>query len=124
MKKIGMFLMAATLLAFSTQTFAESSVKTAPTAKTVPFKVKARKTERTKLQRHVGEIRKISLNDQLLVVKNPRGEESFKIFPETQVKRGRERHLQSDLEEGMKVTIKYSEENGTKIARVVTLPKK
>jgi hypothetical protein len=123
MKRLGMFLMTALLLAFSSQIFAESSVKTAPTTKPAPFKVKAKRTEKVKLQRHVGEIQKISLTDQLLVVKSPRGEESFKIFPETQVKRGRERHLQSDLEEGMTVTIKYSEENGAKVARIVNLPK-
>jgi hypothetical protein len=121
MKTIRTLLAIAVLTAFSIPVFAGEIVTTNPVAKSAPIKLK--KSGKVKVQRHTGVLQAVNLDDRSLTVKNRRGEESFTILPETKVTRGRERLLQGDLREGMKVTIGYEVENGEKIARSVRVAK-
>ncbi|HET6371149.1 MAG TPA: hypothetical protein VFG95_08125, partial [Nitrospiria bacterium] len=74
-------------------------------------------------QQRYGILQSVDLDGRSLTVKNRRGEESFKILPDTRVTRGRKRILQGDLREGMKVTIAYEKVSGEKIARSVRVAK-
>ena len=119
MKRIVMFLVAAALLVFTHPLSAE------PTA-AVPQQAKVSTVDALKglkLRESTGVISSVNLDGQSLIIKNRRGELIFSIVPETQVKKGREKVQQAELETGMKVTVRYWEKEGRKIARIVKLEK-
>jgi hypothetical protein len=120
MKHIVMFLIAAALLAITAPLSAE------PTA-SAPQKAKVSTVEALKglkLHQSTGVISSIDLDHQNLIIKNRRGEHAFSIVSETQVKKGREKLGQTQLQPGMKVTVRYWEQEGRKIARIIKLIEK
>ena len=121
MKTIRTLLAVALLAAFSFPVFAEEPTTTDSAVKGVPTELK--KTEGVRTQQRYGILQSVDLDGRSLTVKNRRGEESFKILPDTRVTRGRKRILQGDLREGMKVTIAYEKVSGEKIARSVRVAK-
>jgi hypothetical protein len=121
MKTIRTLLAVAVLMAFSFPVFAEEPTATDAAVKSVPTEL--RKSEGVKTQHRSGILQSVDLDGQSLTVKNRRGEESFKILPDTRVTRGRKRIQQGDLGEGMKVTIAYEKVDGEKIARSVRVAK-
>jgi hypothetical protein len=74
------------------------------------------------LRQHTGVILSVDPDQKRMVIKNRRGEHFFSITPDTQVKKGREKFTQADLKPGVKVTVRYWEQEGKKIARIVKLP--
>ena len=76
-----------------------------------------------KIRQHTGVIAEFDPKGGELVIKNRKGQFSLSVNSETQVKRGREKLGQDQLRTGMRVTVKYWEKEGKKIARIVKLPK-
>lgn len=76
-----------------------------------------------KLRQHTGVIQTVDFDEQTLVVKGRRGEKTFSMVLNTQVKRGREKIESSELMPGTKVTVRYKVLGGEKIAWIVKLPK-
>ena len=79
--------------------------------------------EGLKLRQHTGVITAVNANDESLVIKNRRGEYSFSMNSDTQVKKGREKLAQSELRPGIKVTVRYWKDGEKKMARIVKLQK-
>ncbi|MBI3611117.1 MAG: hypothetical protein HY204_10520 [Nitrospirae bacterium] len=70
-----------------------------------------------------GTVKAVDLTAHTLSIKNRRGEQSFVITPETQLKRGRE-HLRLDgLKVESEVTVTYWDRDGKKQARLIRLKK-
>jgi hypothetical protein len=74
--------------------------------------------------RHLtGTVKDVDLTNHTFTIKNRRGEQSFVISPETQLKKGRE-HLRLDgLQPESEVTVSYWDRNGKKEAGVIQLAK-
>ena len=68
-----------------------------------------------------GTVKSIDLVDQILSVKNKRGEQNFSITPETRVKKGRVHLKLAELKPGSEVTVKYWLHDGKKQAGSVKL---
>jgi len=119
MKSIVMFLIVAVLLAIATPILAEPIPAASQEAKASTLET----LQGLELRQHTGVISSVNLDEQRLVIKNRRGEQTFSIVTETQVKKGREKVKLAVLESGMKVTVRYWEQEGRKIARIVKLEK-
>ena len=120
MKNIVSFLIVACMLTiFSSSVLAQEAVSALPTA----GKSTIEALKGLKLRQHSGVIKEVDLVDHRLVIKNRRGEQIFSMTPETQVKKGRKKFTRNDLKLGVKVTVRYWENKGEKIARIVKLHK-
>jgi translation elongation factor EF-G len=117
MNRIAMFLVVAALMAVTHPLSAEPTPSAPRKAKTST--VEAMKN--LKLQQSTGVISSVDLERQSLIVKNRRGEQAFSVASETQVKKGREKFKPTELKPGMKVTVRYWEQEGRKIARIIKL---
>ncbi|HTN42933.1 MAG TPA: hypothetical protein VMN77_03960 [Nitrospiria bacterium] len=74
--------------------------------------------------RHLsGTVKDVDLTAHTLTIKNRRGEQSFVISPETQLKKGRERLRLDGLQRESKVTVSYWDRDGKKEAGVIQLAK-
>jgi hypothetical protein len=74
--------------------------------------------------RHLtGTVKNVDLAAHTFTIKNRRGEQSFVISPETQLKKGRERLRLDGLQPESKVTVSYWDRNGKKEAGVIKLSK-
>ncbi|HUK55295.1 MAG TPA: hypothetical protein VLY20_01400 [Nitrospiria bacterium] len=74
--------------------------------------------------RHItGTVKDVDLTAHTFSIKNRRGEQSFVISPETQLKRGRERLRLDGLQPESKVSVSYWDHNGKKEAGVIKLTK-
>jgi len=74
--------------------------------------------------RHLtGTVKDVDLAAHTFTIKNRRGEQSFVISPETQLKKGRERLRLDGLQPETKVTVSYWDRNGKKEASVIKLSK-
>jgi len=70
-----------------------------------------------------GTVKNVDLAAHTFTIKNRRGEQTFVISPETQLKKGRERLRLDGLQPESKVTVSYWDRNGKKEAGVIKLSK-
>ena len=70
-----------------------------------------------------GTVKEIDLKAQTLSIKNRRGEQSFSITPETQLKKGRTHLKLAALQPESKVTVSYWDREGKKQASIIKLKK-
>ena len=75
-----------------------------------------------KLRQHSGVIQSYNPDQGKLVIKNRKGEYSLSVTSDTQVKQGRKKMSREELKPGISVTVRYWENEGKKIARIVKLP--
>ena len=74
--------------------------------------------------RHMsGTVKEIDLRAQTISIKNRRGEQSFSITPETQLKRGRTHLKLTALQPESNVTVTYWDREGKKQASIIKLKK-
>lgn len=74
--------------------------------------------------RHMnGTVKGIDLVAQTVSIKNRKGEQSFLITPETQLKKGRARLKLAELKPESRVTVTYSDREGKKQASVIKVKK-
>jgi len=74
--------------------------------------------------RHMsGTVKGIDLVAQTVSIKNRKGEQSFVITPETQLKRGRQNLKLDGLRPESKVTVSYLERDGKKLANIIKVKK-
>jgi Domain of unknown function (DUF5666) len=116
---IMMFVMAAALMMVSGPALAKGS---AVASKEKTPAVKA--LEGLKLRQHSGVISAFDPGKGSLVIKNRKGEQNFSVTADTQIKKGRIRLTHNDLKTGMSVTVRYWEQDGRQVARIVKLSAK
>lgn len=106
------FLLVGTVVA---QQLASSSLETKPI---IGERVKAAAV------RHMsGTVKGVDLVAQTLSIKNRKGEQSFLITPETQVKKGRSHLKLAELRPESRVTVTYSDREGKKQASLIKVKK-
>lgn len=79
------------------------------------------KAEAGKTRQMTGVVKGLDLAAGSLDLKNRKGEKSFKIVEETQVKKGREELNLDDLRPGTRVVVKYRDLGEIKQARIIKI---
>jgi hypothetical protein len=106
------FLLVGTVVA---QQIASSSLETKP--------VMGERVKAAVVRQMNGTVKGIDLAAQTVSIKNRKGEQSFLITPETQVKKGRARLKLAELKPESRVTVTYWDRDGKKQASIIKLRK-
>jgi len=70
-----------------------------------------------------GMVKEVDLDGKTFSIKTRRGDQSFVISPETQLKKGREKMRIDGLRPDSKVTVTYRDHDGKKVAGIIQLAK-
>jgi len=106
------FLLVGTVVA---QQLASSSLQVKP--------VTAERLKAADLRQTSGTVKEIDVAAQPFTINNRRGEQSFSMTSETQLKRGRAHLKLTSLQPESEVTVTYRDHEGKKQARIIKLKK-
>lgn len=107
------------LFAFTAVSFAaEQEAAPAPAAKTEKME-KTHHARKAGLHKISGEVAAVDATAGTITVKHKKGDVTISVDAKTKVKAGKEKKSIEDVKAGEKVTVKYKEEDGKKVATAV-----
>lgn len=98
------------------QGMAPSAVEKKEAVPTMKVEKKHHAKKTVRYHRIVGEVSAVDAGAGTLTVKHRKGETAVSLYTKTRIKYGKEKKSLEDIKAGEKVTVRYKEESGKKVA--------